>query len=332
MTSARPMRFSVDAWDPSYGSALEGGDLPSSAAAVNTDVERAAHAWSPVDARTDIVEPSAILFVDGVRRVDARVWIDDPSEDGSAAVTASPGICASYAAGVVCCCDAGSHLTTAEVRRSLVSLAPNATDIATRHGVYGAVHTVAGENVTEIVALSNALQKQLHDVEVTSAVAARATLETHDHDGRDLLVIDGPLRNRAHLLRALGFIKSHRAEYLPPALNTVVASLSAGQRTPVFLLGTSWDRYAWYLRLPCPPGAPWAGVVRIEAAPHLSADEVTALANVSQAVLPRFASIEYKDARAPQNLVPIAGLERALKHRLGDPQLMYRSLRAAAGS
>ena len=37
-----------------------------------------------------------------------------------------------------------------------------------------------------------------------------------------------------------------------------------------------------------------------------------------------------KDPRAPQNLYPIAGLERELRRRLGDPALLYRSLRAAA--
>ena len=98
----------------------------------------------------------------------------------------------------------------------------------------------------------------------------------------------------------------------------------------MFLMGTSWDRHSWYLRLPCAPGAPWAGVVRVECAADLSADEAVGFANLSQAVLPRFASEEYKDSRAPQNLYPIAGLERQLRRRLGDPKLLYRALRKAA--
>jgi hypothetical protein len=40
--------------------------------------------------------------------------------------------------------------------------------------------------------------------------------------------------------------------------------------------------------------------------------------------------VEFKDSRAPQNLFPIAGLERALRRRLGDPGLLYRALRTAA--
>ena len=138
------------------------------------------------------------------------------------------------------------------------------------------------------------------------------------------------MRGRTHLPRALGFIKSHRTAYLPPAQHAMVGRLGHGQRTPVFLMGTTWDRHAWYLRLPCLPGPPWAGIVRVECSADLPRGEVVALANLSQATLCRFASAEYKDARAPQNLYPIAGLERELRRRLGDPRLLYRALRVAA--
>lgn len=345
------MRFSVDAWDVSYGSALNltEEDLPASAARVDTDVEVPADRWAPIPARTDLVDPSAVLFVDGVRRIDARVWIDDPINpaDGLAAATASMAVCASYAAGVVCCCgqpgDRQAHLLAAEIRRGLFTTAAHALDISTVAGTYRARHTIASDSVPLTMILSNALQQALAEVEVITAVAARSALPSADEhpgplrgtDGAedDLLVIDGPLRNRAHLPRTLGFIKTHRAGYLPATLNGVVATLAPGQRTPVFLMGTSWERHAWYLRLPSTPdvpGAPWAGVVRCEAAIELSQAQLTALANLSQTVLCRYASVAYKDSRAPQNLVPIAGLENTLRHRLGDARIMYRALREAA--
>jgi hypothetical protein len=345
------MRFSVDAWDVSYGSALNltEEDLPSSVARVDTNVEVPAENWAPIPARTDLVEPSAVLFVDGVRRIDARVWIDDPIEpaDGIVPATASMAVCASYAAGVVCCCgqrgDRRAHLLAAEIRRGLFTTAAHALDISTHAGTYRARHTIASDTVPLTMTLSNALQQALAEVEVISAVATRAALPTaNEHAVRpagaekaedDLLVIDGPLSNRAHLPRTLGFIKTHRAGYLPATLNAVVANLAPGQRTPVFLMGTSWERHAWYLRLPSTPdvpGAPWAGVVRCEAATDLSQIELTALANLSQTVLCRYSSVAYKDSRAPQNLVPIAGLENTLRHRLGDARVMYRSLRDAA--
>ena len=95
-------------------------------------------------------------------------------------------------------------------------------------------------------------------------------------------------------------------------------------------MGTSWDRHTWYLRLPGASGAPWAGVVRIECSADLPVSEAIGLAGLSQQCLGRFASTAYKDARAPQNLYPIAGLERELRRRLGDPRLLYRALRLTA--
>jgi hypothetical protein len=144
--------------------------------------------------------------------------------------------------------------------------------------------------------------------------------------------VDGPLRGRTHLDRTIGFIKTHHTTYLPPEQAAVVGQLAEGQRTPVFTMGTSWRRDSWYLRLPGAGGAPWAGVVRLECAAELPVPEVTRLADLSAQILPRLASSPHKDPRAPQNLVPIGGLERELRRRLGDPGLLYRSLRAAAGA
>jgi hypothetical protein len=324
------MRFAVDAWDPSYGVSLEleGEFLAESTATISVDVELPKGRWRPVDAGPDCGPPGAVLFVDGVRRVEARVWIDD---DDPQAAEATPALCASYAAGAVCCSGGRAHLVGAQLRRGLFSVAPHADDIVTRAGRYQA-HRVGGGNgaVPLMARLSQALQRRLGDVEMATAAEARSITHDHGpdkHPDDDLLVIDGPLRGRQHLPRALGYIKSHRTTYLPPELNAMVGTLEPGQRTPVFLMGTSWDRHSWYLRLPGTPGAPWAGIVRVECAADLPKDEVIRLAGQSQACLGRFASADYKDSRAPQNLYPIGGLERELRHRLGDPKLLYRALR-----
>jgi hypothetical protein len=333
------MRYTVDGWDPAYGASLELEEyLQESSADVAVDPELPASEWRAIDARTDIPAPGAMLFVDGVRRVEARVWIDSREDAGEAAAgpanDATAALCASYAAGVVCCFGRQAHLVTAELRRGLFSMAPHASDISTWAGMYQA-HHVAGNTagVPLMARLSQALQRGLADVEVAAAAAARSAI--HDHRAPaddDLLIIDGPLRGRQHLPRALGYIKSHRSTYLPPELNALVGALAPGQRTPVFLMGTSWERHSWYLRLPGPPGSPWAGIVRAECSADLPIAEVIRLANLSQAALGRFASAAYKDSRAPQNLYPIGGLERELRHRLGDPRLLYRALREAAVS
>jgi hypothetical protein len=326
----RPMRFSVDGWDPSYGSSLEADELGESTATIRTDVERPESGWGPVAPVLATPQPAALRFVDGVRRIEARVWIDEETTDGSPATDATAGLCASYAAGVMCCCHGQAHLLGTEVRRGLFTIAGHAVDVPTRAGAYRAWTTRPDPGVPLPMTLSQALQRQLAQIEGVVAAEARGHACAQADGGTDLLVVDGPLRGRQHLPRSLGFIKTHRTAYLPPALNAIVGTLPPGYRTPVFRMGTSWDRHSWYLRLPCAPAAPWAGVVRIECAADLPVGGVVELANLSQVTLPRFASSEYKDARAPQNLYPIAGLERQLRRRLGDPRVLYRALRRSA--
>jgi hypothetical protein len=318
------VRFAVDPWDPSYGTSLD-SELGESAAQVALDVELPAAQWRPVDPDPALSPPEAVLFVDGVRRVDAQVWVDEADGAGEA----SPALCASYAAGVVCCCRTeGAHLVAVHVRRGLFTTAEGATDVPTAAGTYRANHTSFLRDVGQAQVLSLAVQRELGDTELEAAAMARAGHGVED----DLLVVDGPLRGRQHLPRAIGFVKTHRSQYLPPQLGSVIAELDSGQRTPVFRLGSSWERHTWYLRLPCRPGAPWAGVVRVECSAELSAAQAVALASRSQVTLGRFASTEYKDSRAPQNLYPIAGLERELRRRLGDANLLYRALRRAAAA
>lgn len=320
------MKFSVDPWDPSYGASVD-TELLRSGVEVRVDVERPADEWAPVAPDPAAREPEAVLFVDGVRRTDAQVWVDD---DGHV----TPALCASYAAGVVCCCpDGGAHLLGPQVRRGLFAAAGSGADIVTGAGTYRFSHVTPRAGVDPGQVLSQAVQVAMGAVELDVAAAARAE---HGVTG-DLLVVDGPLRGRTHLPRAVGFVKTHTTSYLPPELDAVVAALPAGYRTPVFGLGDPGGellrrRLTWYLRLPCPPGSPWAGIARVECSAEVPVTEAVALASQSQATLVRYASVAYKDSRAPQNLYPIAGLERALRRRLGEPALLYRALRRAAAA
>jgi len=313
----------VDSWDPSYGSALEPGELgptAESTAQLGLDVELPATTWRPLSPPADLRAPALVLLVDGVRRVDARIWVEE--QDG----TLHPGLAASYAAGVVRCDlrRGSAEVAGARIARGLFTPSPNVSDVIAANMCY-AVRRVAA---SEPAQLSAAIQPYLHTLEAEVSVQAR----TSTVDDNDLLVIDGPLRGRTQLPRALGYVKTHRVRYLPPDLAAVVGRLRPGERTPVFLLGTTWHRYTWYLKLPGPPGSPWAGVVRVEACADLSRAEAIRLADTSAVTLPRFASSAYKDSRAPQNLTPIAGLERRLRGMLGDPRLLLRSLVAAAAA
>jgi hypothetical protein len=322
------VKLFVDAWDPSYAAPLETADVgPSgeSTAQVRADIEREPGAWTPLHPASDRRVPSTVLLVDGVRRIDARVWVEEA--DGAV----HTGLAASYAAGVVRCDlrRGSADVAGARVVRGFFTSSVEATDIVTGAVRYH-VHRVAGTDPGQLTA---AIQPRLRTLETEVSALARATTETlhpaHAGDD-DLLVLDGPLTGRDQLPRALGYVKTHRVQYLPPDLSAVVTRLAPGQRTPVFLLGTSWNRYTWYLRLPGPAGAPWAGVVRVECSADLPRSEAVALADLAALTLPRFASSPYKDPRAPQNLTPIAGLERKLRGMLGDQRLLVRGLNAAA--
>ena len=84
------------------------------------------------------------------------------------------------------------------------------------------------------------------------------------------------------------------------------------------------------MRLPGPAAHPMADIVRCELSGLGTTEDAAFRADVVTATLPRYASEPHKDARAPQNLYPIAGLENELRRRLGDRHVMERALRVAA--
>lgn len=311
--------FAVDPWDPGYGMAageeLDGSALDISTAELRLDLELPAGDWHPLDPASGPALPGVVLFADGVRRIDARIWVHGRGPQPA------PGIAASFAAGIVAC-DGAARIADVAVERGLFTAAADASDIVTKSARYPA-RLAAGPGIDQ---LSLALQQRLTEAEVQLALAYRARHPAAD----DLLVVDGPLRGRNHLDRTVGYIKTHHASYLPAEQAAVVTALRPGQRTPAFTMGTSWRRTSWYLQLPSTAGVPWSGVVRIECPAELPAAQVTALADLTARVLPPLASSPHKDPRAPQNLVPIGGLERELRRRLGDQQLLYRALRSAA--
>ncbi|WP_204039743.1 hypothetical protein [Acrocarpospora phusangensis] len=321
-TTLRRPGFTVDPWDPGYAAAVAVeamAELEGSSAELDLEVEVPADQWRPVTPAPGTSVPKVLLVADGVRRIDARVWVD-----GAPGEMPVAGIAASYAAGIVRCVPGGdtpATLAAVEVRRALFSSAPSAPEAVTPLAVYEAEQSGDGG----LDDLSLALQRRLTELEVILATNYRA-----ESGEDDLLLVDGPLRGRTHLPRTVGYVKTHHTSYLPKPQAAVVPALTTGQRTPVFRMGTSWQRHAWYVKLPVRSRAPWAGIARCEAGADLTGPQAAALADAITLVLPSMAGVDYKDPRAPQNLVPIGGLEKLLRHRLGDPALLYRALRAAA--
>ncbi len=306
------MRFTVDPWDPGYGASVQ-SELTESTSVPTTDIECAEDDWRPLSPAGRALPVDATLFVDGVRRVEARAWIEGGIEP-------VPGLFASWAAGVVRCDGAVARLDAVEIARGVFAPSAALDDIPTSCGRFVAHSTTNARPETFNTKINTCM------TEVEARVAERTR-----RSGSELIVLDGPLRESTRELRdSVGVIKSHDVKYLPTALDRVVGDLAAGERTPVFALDARFRKFSWYLRLPGPEGGPWAGIVRCEASAALRAEHVIALADRVAATLPRFASAPHKDSRAPQNLYPIGGLERLLRHRLGDAAVVYRALRRAS--
>jgi hypothetical protein len=271
--------------------------------------------------------PDVVVFVDGVRRIDARVWVTADGSDGQA----EPGLCASWAAGAVRCTAGRASVAAVDVGRGLFSACRHAADLVTAHGTFRT--RMARSGAPEVLSL--ALQERMGAAELTVATEATRDAAVDQPGGAAvglpaLLVVDGPLRGRQHLAGAVGMVKTHHTAYLTGDAAAVLAALAPGERTPAFTIGTTWTRHSWYVRLPGAGGAPLAGVVRCECPADVAPEQLVTLADLTASILPRYASEAHKDGRAPQNLYPIAGLERELRRRLGDSALIYRGLRSAA--
>jgi hypothetical protein len=301
------MRFTVEAWDPDYGAPSE-ADLADATEHVDVSVELAPEQWRPILPESGPAPD--ILFVDGVRRVDANLWIE---HDGR---FPSFGLAATFAAGAVRC-NSEAVVVAAEVRRGVFTGA-DADPVETSVGTYQVMST-KGSTPEE---LWLGIQQRMGDLE--GGIAER-------HADVSLMVVDGPLSHRRHVEGAVGYVKTQHVQYLPDDLRATLGGLPVGHRTPLFLTTTSWSRFSWYLRLANGTG-PAGGLVRCEVQADMSVAEAALQANLVTASLPRYASARHKDPRAPQNLYPIGGLERELRRRLGDRELAIRALRRAAAA
>lgn len=299
------MRFTVEAWDSDYGAPTD-AELDDASHNVDVSVEVRPEEWRPLLPETEPVDD--ILFVDGVRRVDATLWIDQPPDFPGFALAAT------YAAGAVRC-NGMATIEEADVERGLFTSAP-ASDVDTLVGTY-AVKSTKGTTAEE---LWLGIQQRMGALE--ASVTRRA-------GGAELLVVDGPLSHARDIENAVGYIKTQKVQYLPLELRQVLTSLPAGYRTPLFLTTTGWSRFSWYLRLANHAG-PAGGLVRCEIDADITSADAARVATRVSATLPRYASARHKDPRAPQNLYPIGGLERVLRHRLGDKDRAMRALHRAS--
>lgn len=357
-------RLRLEPWGVGYagsaqdvGGAFSGDDEPTDGRGHLDDdalsVEVPIGAWRPLRPAAPLAVARAI-FLDGVRRVDARAVLEGAPEAGAPASDGAPafGALGSCAVGAVACG------LVAGGRAELLEDVVVERWCAIAAGVLGALEDVvvpAGPDLrggarltfrvtraagTDWDAPVAQLQVQMREAERRMAERLQRRLRESGEQpgtaGRALLVCDGPRPLYSADENVIGYLKTIKEQRLPAQALAVVRRLEEGERSPIYLVDAGERaRFEWYVRLRDP--RPWlhtlAGSVRVQAyaGPQPGALLATArgIADWSAATLPRFATKAHQDPRAPQQLLPVRSLEAALRRRLGNAPLVRRRIEVA---
>ncbi|WP_457601159.1 DNA double-strand break repair nuclease NurA, partial [Hydrogenivirga sp.] len=152
----------------------------------------------------------------------------------------------------------------------------------------------------------------------------------------DLMITDGTVHHSAKVkgLPFVGYIKKHRKRYVPSEKSYIFRELKLGERTPIVRVHSqptmegegakSFDKFTWYVRISEHEGI--SGIARLEVSAGVGLSRAKELADMTAWIIPKFASAEFSDRRAPHNLTPIKHLENALRSRLGSQAIIRRVL------
>ncbi|MCP2013292.1 hypothetical protein L1280_000420 [Deinococcus sp. HSC-46F16] len=331
------MRIRLDPWPVD----MEGGQLGLKrfeGDLIDIETPRwAAVAPKPVPARL-----GTVYVVDGKRRMESRVFIEDG--DGAAGM----GGFGAYVVGAVELCPHGTRpATLREVRaQRLLAHAPglrvdpcllSPRDPHTGQLQYAPVQADSAEPLAPLHKLQQVMLAA--EQELSHGLASRVPFdEGDDREALTALTIqDGTLRSQNLGGAVVGCVKTMQTQYLPPDRAGLLTDLKPGDRTPILHMryeNNRITRFIWYVRL-CEAAFyqhPMSGVMRLEMyapeEPDFLPPIVRTVANVSGPLLCRLASQPHKDPRAPQNLIPTAALEHAMTRAMGSADLVTRRLRA----
>jgi hypothetical protein len=308
----------IDPWGIEYGSETP-TEFEADAdddGAVDAGIERDAADWSPITPNL-IDAPGELAFVDGVRRLEARLVVTKGERVLHGALGA-------YSVGVVRC--RGRTAAFGEcVRERLAIFGGNEIPPAPISVSPGLVYLPLSVPEADPDAPLRGLQRQMreHEEQLARRLAADINL---------LVLTDGPLYiGDPTPGRVIGFVKRLFKLYLDPPQLRILRALPRGTRTPLFVIGGAarrFPRISWFTRLAArlPVESDFTGLVRLEVSAAIGRDEAIRLADMTASVLPRFAPSRSRDPRAPQNLIPIGALEQHLRRGLGDARLVHRRI------
>jgi len=317
MTIFGDLTVQLDPWQVDYGSELPLEDVeePAPDESVALDVELPSEEWQPIRPG-EATTPGQLIFVDGVRRIEARVIVRRQGR-------LCHGAFGSYAVGAVKVVDSAAVCETPSVGRIIVIGSGESVGVPVpvkRDLIYNPLST----SDTHPDAPLRALQENMRREEERLGRDLAAT------DGA-LVVADGPLTfEEASRGAVLGYIKRIFKLYLPPERLNLLAQLKAGERTPLFALRASrrFVRFSWFMRLARPElgDSELAGIARLEVSEAIGVEAARRLADASAVILPRFVPGRWRDPRSPQNLLPIGALEGFLRRHMGDGRLIRRHI------
>jgi hypothetical protein len=311
----------IDPRPPAYDSVAEASVDTDAAVIIDDSVEMGE--WRPVtppmlDAVVDLA------FVDGVQNLEARVAaVDDAAPD-----VPGQGIVVSYAAGALFPRREPAIEVALTERRVILGAGrklDRAIALQAQNGEFRYEAASCAENTSEALAA-----KFMHMRAELEARVVGMLLEQQC----ELIVVDGRLPPVVSP-HAVGLIKTPHHIPLSAEQANVLSALTTGQRSPVFKRERSGRLfYDWFLCLRTPGtfDSPWSGLALLEMDDAVGAARARTVADVTAALLPKYASTPSRDARAPQNLLPVGQLERDLRRRLGDPLLLHRLLRRCIGT
>jgi hypothetical protein len=317
-----------------YNSAFMADETPDKRT-VTSDIETSD--WRPITPLQRDALYETLLFTDGSRRTEARVLLEDERKQ------VAFGALGSFAIGCVSCCARGSRQAQFVDMQALGMSAVQR--VCTLSSGYQLAHfelvspfvqylgkleyTVKASSETDADAVIRQLQLEMLASE--RQLAARLASSYPEA----LIITDGQRPAVGAVTNVVGYLKTIHVLALSEAQLTVVRQLEAGQRSPLYLIDSgdvSSQKFEWFLRLRDP--RPWlysfAGMVRLQAHagsdPQARLEAVVRLADWLAVVLPRYATLQHQDPRAPQQLLPIRALEPELRRRMGDAQLIRRRI------
>jgi len=215
------LRVQLDPWQVDYGTELPLAiaEQPVSDETVALDIEVAPEEWDPMQPSA-LVVPSQLIFVDGVRRIEARLIIRRKQR-------LFHGAFGSHAVGAARVADRTASCNEPRVRRVVVIGSGEALDdpVIVSHGlVYEPVTTLDGDPDAPLRTIQEGMR----------LAEERLGRELADADDT-LVVADGPLTfEEATRGAVLGYIKRIFKLYLPTEHLDLLARLKAGERADLY--------------------------------------------------------------------------------------------------